>query len=65
MGRSLSIPIPDHFWPKLGCGIRAQGGESCLIVRDEGVVCIGKHKSNVRTIEQILCKYSRANYAFI
>ena len=38
--------------------ILAQGGESWLIFRAEGIVCIGKHKSKVRTIEQILFKYS-------
>ena len=45
--------------------IRAQEGESHLIVWGEGLVCIGKHRSKVRTIEQILFKYSRDSISSI
>ncbi len=38
---------------------RAQDGEQFLIVRDVGLVYVREHRSNVRTIEQILFKYSR------
>ncbi len=38
---------------------RAQGSEQFLIVRGVGLVYVREHRSNVRTIEQILFKYSR------
>jgi hypothetical protein len=57
-GRSSSRP-PPAISGEGGRSIRAQDGESHLIVRGEGIVCIGKHRSKVRTIEQILFKYSR------
>jgi hypothetical protein len=57
-GRSSIIP-PPSISGEGGRSIRAQEGESRLIVRGEGIVCIGKHRSKVRTIEQILFKYSR------
>jgi len=57
-GRSSSRP-PPAISGERGRSIRAQDGESRLIVRGEGIVCIGKHRSKVRTIEQILFKYSR------
>ncbi len=38
---------------------RAQDSEQFLIVRDIGLVYVREHRSNVRTIEQILFKYSR------
>jgi hypothetical protein len=57
-GRSSSRS-PPAISGEEGHIIRAQDGESRLIVRGEGIVCIGKHRSKVRTIEQILFKYSR------
>jgi hypothetical protein len=57
-GRS-SIRPPPTISGQEDRSIRAQEGESRLIVRGEGIVCIGKHRSKVRTIEQILFKYSR------
>ncbi len=40
-------------------GNRAQDSKQFLIVRDVGLVYVREHRSNVRTIEQILFKYSR------
>jgi hypothetical protein len=55
-------PTPLPLLEKEGRSFRAQEGESYIIVRDEGLVCIGKHRSKVHTIEQILFKYSHARY---
>jgi hypothetical protein len=52
-------PTPLPLLEKEAHSIRAQEGESYIIVQDEGLVCIGKHRSKVRTIEQIMFKYSR------
>jgi hypothetical protein len=41
------------------CSNRAQNSEQFLIVRDMDLVYFRDHRSNVRTIEQILFKYSR------
>ncbi len=53
--------------PKLQhrCSNRAQESKQFLIFRDVGLVYVREHRSNVRTIEQILFKYSRARYAVI
>ncbi len=57
-GRSSGEEQPTETGPTHR-GNRAQGGEQFLIVRDVSLVYVREHRSNVRTIEQILFKYSR------
>ncbi len=57
-GRSSGGEQPTETGPTHRSN-RAQGGEQFLIVRDVSLVYVREHRSNVRTIEQILFKYSR------
>ena len=50
LGRS-SVKPPPAISGEGGRSIRAQEGKPHLIIWSEGIVCIGKHKSKVRTIE--------------
>ncbi len=61
-GRSSGEELPTETGPTHRSN-RAQDGEQFLIFRDVDLVYVREHRSNVRTIEQILFKYSRGSVA--
>jgi len=59
LARGYSRSCSDHR------SNRAQGSEQFLIVRGVCLVYVREHRSNVRTIEQILFKYSRKGQCYL
>ncbi len=57
-GRSSGKGAINWGWQHQ-CSTHAHNSEQFLIFRDMGLVYVREHRSNVRTIEQILFKYSR------
>ena len=45
-GTFIKQTLPLPLLEKGGRSIRAQEGESCLIFRDEDLVCIGEHRTD-------------------